>query len=645
MKLEQLGPYRIVKRIGRGGMGAVYEAVCDESGPHAGMHVAIKALSPQLAMAEGFRERFEAEIESLKKLKHDGIVRLYGYGEQDGMLFYSMELVEGPSLEDEISNGRRFDWRETLRIGIQICRALKHAHDHGVVHRDIKPANLMLAEGEKVKIADFGIARLFGGTQLTTAGGVLGTADYMSPEQADGRAVTEKCDQYSLGGVLFALLSGRPPFRAKTMPEMLQLQRFAEAEPVLRFAPDTPGQLDRLISQLLAKEPSERFPNVLVLSRHMEAMEKALSRPIKSQTQVGDTTASFAQPALPTSSAPLTAAADDAATRAASAAPVILPQETLEGTAHADLYDAATLDQPLDNPSSTGNSISLIELPPTPDEVVVPSSKTHFTTVDEEARRQHELSRGNRMVIVVQLASLMAALGLLGWGGWHLMRPPTADQLFANIQQAVEVEGVENLSRDAVNGVEEAVEKFSARFPNDPRTPQLQPLREQLEFQAYERQARARAKFTNTADLKPIDSIYFSATTLAEKNPARALGELRALLELYDPENQVMSMQSAKQVTEKFEELGETRLLVLARQRIEQLESRVKEITTTQLPALRERLAKAKSLRQSDPALAQRMYQAVIRLYGDRAWAQDAVRSARGELSNLRATIDENADR
>ena len=157
MQIEQLGPYKIGKRLGRGGMGSVYEAVDNQSG----QRVAVKALSPQLAMAEGFRERFEAEIDSLKKLQHDSIVRLYGYGEQDGILFYSMELVAGTSLEEELKAGRRFDWRETVDIAVQICLALKHAHDHGVVHRDIKPANLLLTKSGRVKIADFGIARLF----------------------------------------------------------------------------------------------------------------------------------------------------------------------------------------------------------------------------------------------------------------------------------------------------------------------------------------------------------------------------------------------------------------------------------------------------------------------------------------------------
>src|SRR3954467_12899066 len=275
MQLTHLGPYEIDKPLGRGGMGSAYAATDNQPG----QRVAIKALTPQLAMAGGCRERFEAEIESLKTLRHDGIVRLYGYGEQDGILFYSMELVDGISLEDELKAGRRFNWREVTNIAIQLSLALKHAHDHGIVHRDIKPANILLGDDERVKLADFGIARLFGTTSLTTAGGVLGTADSMSPEQAEGRPVTARCDQYSLGGVMYALLAGRPPFRAKNLPQMLQMQRFAKPEPVRRYAPDTPEQLERVIAQLLAKDPGDRFPNMQVLARHLQAMAMALSRP------------------------------------------------------------------------------------------------------------------------------------------------------------------------------------------------------------------------------------------------------------------------------------------------------------------------------------------------------------------------------
>ena len=164
---------------------------------------------PQLAQAEGFRERFEAEIESLKTLSHEGIVRLYGYGEQDGVLFYSMELVDGSSLEDELKAGRRFDWREVTDIAIQLCggaearpRPRHHpsrhqAGQHPVRRRPAREAG-RLRHRPPVRQHQ----------QLTTAGGVLGTADYMSPEQADGRPVTARCDQYSLGGVMYALLDG-----------------------------------------------------------------------------------------------------------------------------------------------------------------------------------------------------------------------------------------------------------------------------------------------------------------------------------------------------------------------------------------------------------------------------------------------------
>jgi len=625
MKLDKLGPYRIGKQIGKGGMGAVYAAVSEEPGPHAGMNVAIKALSPQLAMADGFRERFEAEIESLKKLRHDGIVRLYGYGEQEGLLFYSMELVEGSSLEEELNAGRRFDWHETLRIGIQICRALKHAHDHGVVHRDIKPANLMLTADKRIKIADFGIARLFGGTQLTTAGGVLGTADYMSPEQADGRTVTERCDQYSLGCVMFALLAGRPPFQAKTMPEMLQLQRFAEPEPVRRYAVDTPDQLDRLITQLLSKEPTERFPNVLVLSRHMEAMEKALSRPVKaSAEEIASATNSPSQ-VLPSD---VTAMTNEESTRALEA-PIVLPREDSDVPAPHDLYDAPTLDQPAESRASRSPPSSLLDKPTKfPDSQPV-TSTTHFTTVDEEARRLREQARGSRLALAAQLGGLLAALGLLGWGAWTLMKPPTSDELFASISHAVEENGMNNLSRE----VSQDAESFFTRFPKDLRNAGLLPLKEQLEFQKYERKARARSHFSGPTGMKPIEQVYFEALAIADNDPARALSMLRALLALYDPQEALVNLETARSLSEKFADLGDPRLLVIARQRIEQWREQLQEQTTSQLPALRERLAKAAQLQRTDPQRARRMHQALIQLYENQAWAREAVDQAREEMT------------
>jgi serine/threonine-protein kinase len=621
MNLQQLGPYRIVKQIGKGGMGAVYEAVADAATPDASTRVAIKALNPQLAMMEGFRERFEAEIESLKKLKHTGIVRLYGYGEQDGILFYSMELVDGPSLEEEIRRGRRFGWRETLCIGIETCRALKHAHDHGVVHRDIKPGNLMLTADQQVKIADFGIARLFGGTQLTTAGGVLGTADYMSPEQADGRAVTEKCDQYSLGGVLYALLAGRPPFCAKTLPEMLQLQRYAEPEPVRHFASETPTQLDRLIGQLLSKDPDQRFPNVLVLCRHMEAMEKALSRPAQASEPAAT------EPLGETLAPELTVAESQPPLEA----PVVFPQETTPGVA--DLHSAPTLAQPTESGTLPGA--------PQPIEAstsgtTLTRTATHFTTVDEEARRQQQQNQGSRLALIAQLSSILAALGLLFWGGWQLMKPPTADALSMRIFQDLQTEGIQELSRESASHIE----SFLTRFPDDPRAQELRPLQEQLAFQKYERQARAQARFSGAAGFKPIEKIYFEALALTEDQPTEALALLEALLDLYDPADNVVSFQAAKALTSRYQALGDPRLLVVARQRIEQLHQQQAEAAKSQLPLLAKRLAQAEQLESAHPYQALEMYRALVKLYGNQAWAHDVVLQAQVASERLADELD-----
>ena len=161
-----------------------------------------------------------------------------------------MELVDGNSLEEELRQGRRFEWREVTRIGIETCRALRHAHDRGVIHRDIKPGNLLLAAEGHVKLSDFGISRLFGDTRLTSAGSVLGTAEYMAPEQAEGRAVDARSDLYSLGALMYVLLARRPVFLGKSLPEMLHQQRFEQPDPVRKHAPDTPEELERILGQL-----------------------------------------------------------------------------------------------------------------------------------------------------------------------------------------------------------------------------------------------------------------------------------------------------------------------------------------------------------------------------------------------------------
>jgi eukaryotic-like serine/threonine-protein kinase len=626
MQPTHLGPYVIDKPLGKGGMGSVYSATDTQTG----QRVAIKALTPHLAAAEGFRERFEAEIESLKTLRHEGIVRLYGYGEQDGIVFYSMELVEGISLEDELKAGRRFNWREVTAIAIQLSLALKHAHDHGIVHRDIKPANILLAGDEHVKLADFGIARLFGTTSLTTAGGVLGTADYMSPEQADGRPVTARCDQYSLGGVMYALLAGRPPFRAKNLPQMLQLQRFANPEPVRRYAPDTPEQLEHVIAQLLAKDPAQRFPNTQILARHLQALVNALSRPAFDDFALSSDMPLVAKQLknVPESlSAELTQAEIIPASKHDSRSPTATPNGTLNP--HLS-QDAATLaaDQATVRPASVlGGS-----LPATAAPLVKPHEPaSHFTKVEDEERRLAALNRRSWIIVAVQLASLVAVLLSLGAFAVYLSRPPSADKLYALITSRVDSEDDASLGK-----VDNEVTDFLNRFPDDSRADTLRSYRERIELDKLERklQRQMRSRGVTDVALLPAEDLYLQATNSATNSPERSLAMFESLITLYGPESNP-SAQSTIKKTQRDSNDRTNAVVQLARRRIDKMRAEITQQHEAKLAAVNERLAAAERVAATNPDQAKAMCRAIITLHENDVWATAAVEKARAQLVTL----------
>ncbi|MGL4514722.1 MAG: serine/threonine-protein kinase [Lacipirellulaceae bacterium] len=490
-----LGPYVLGKQLGRGGMGLVYEATHRETG----QRVAIKSLSPQLATSDGFRERFDAEIASLETLRHEGIVRLYGYGEEGGTLYYAMELVEGPSLEEELRRGRRYSWRETTQIAVQVSRALKHAHDHGIVHRDIKPANILIGPRGQAKLADFGIARLFGATGVTIAGGVLGTADYMSPEQAAGKPVTARCDQYSLGGVIYALLAGRPPFRAESLPAMLQLQLYAVAEPLRRYAPDIPAELERIVAQLLDKDPAARFPNTLVLARRLEAMLHALARPtMEDDFVVGEFRG---RPAIdPDAIDSRLLDADPAETR--EAPPILGESISLPG-----LSQASTPAAPAD-PATPQNAPRTVR----------------YTAVAPEA----DESIGGWRSALGPAVILVAAIVALSAGAWWWTRPLDANALHARLAER-------NERGDTDSGTRAAFAEFFERFPNDPRIDEVRQWSDEVATRSLEKQlalgrlaGRVQGRGASAEDL-----LHARAVELGRQSPelgAKAFGELATLL-------------------------------------------------------------------------------------------------------------------
>lgn len=244
---EFAGPYRLGKMIGRGGMGTVYSAVHEVTGER----VAVKIIAAHVADEKRFQRRFSDEIRTLTRLKHRNIVTLIGQGEQCGQLFYSMELIDGESLQQKLRREKRLAWPEVLEMAIDICAALKHAHDFGAIHRDLKPANLLIDQEGVVKLVDFGVAKLFGSHEQTAAGSILGTADYMAPEQAAGQPVTPRTDLYALGNVLYACFTGRPPFANRTLTEVLEALKNEEPIRVDAIVPDLPAEIAELIHDLL----------------------------------------------------------------------------------------------------------------------------------------------------------------------------------------------------------------------------------------------------------------------------------------------------------------------------------------------------------------------------------------------------------
>ncbi|MCA9073142.1 MAG: serine/threonine protein kinase [Planctomycetaceae bacterium] len=266
MEIERIGPYIIDHKIGSGGMGTVFLAQHAETGED----VAVKVLPPTLARESGFVARFEREIESLKMLRNPQIVALMDSGVDEDMYYYAMEYVEGETLTDRLRREKRLPWREVIGFSLQICSALKSAHDAGIVHRDLKPSNLLLDKNNNIKLTDFGVAQVFAAGRLTMTGGIIGTAEYMSPEQAHGRRATKKSDLYSLGAVMYTMLTGRPPFLEKSTLEVIQKHKYGTFDRPSRYVEGIPRRLEESVCQLLEKDPDKRFPDALVLSRRLE---------------------------------------------------------------------------------------------------------------------------------------------------------------------------------------------------------------------------------------------------------------------------------------------------------------------------------------------------------------------------------------
>ena len=276
-----LNRYKIEEKLGGGGMSVVwkaYDLVLDRS-------VALKVLRPEMSDDEEFIGRFRREAQSVASLSHPNIVNIYDVGEDGGLYFIIMELVDGETLRDKLRAEGRLPVDEALRIAQQICEALAHAHARRIIHRDIKPQNILITKQGDVKVADFGIARALGGVSTTSRDVVVGSAPYISPEQAKNGTVSARSDLYSLGVVMYEMLTGKPPF-AGDSPVAVALQHVQGQVPSLREKnPDIPEAVEAVIMKALAKDPDDRFASATDMLKAIVALRTTGASPVSNKAQ------------------------------------------------------------------------------------------------------------------------------------------------------------------------------------------------------------------------------------------------------------------------------------------------------------------------------------------------------------------------
>jgi serine/threonine protein kinase len=327
---QHIGKYRVTHQLGRGGMGTVYAAL-DET-----LHreVAVKVLNAGLDDPTVAR-RFRAEAVTVARLNHSGIATIYELLHHDEQWLMVMELVRGETLEQAMAGHGALPLPRAADVAMQMLNALAHAHGLGVIHRDLKPANVMLMPGGAVKIMDFGIARVAGGEQLTTAGFMMGTPAYMAPEQVMGREVDARSDLYAVGLVLFQMVTGELPFKGKTPVQVAQARINETPVSVGSLRPDLPAWIGQVVDIALAREPEKRFRSAVLFR---DSIRRGLDNlPIEPPEPIAEDLAMTAAPGslrlIKSDSQAPAAAPAPAPTLAEPPAAPSLPQAVSEGAA------------------------------------------------------------------------------------------------------------------------------------------------------------------------------------------------------------------------------------------------------------------------------------------------------------------------
>ncbi|MCH2118841.1 MAG: protein kinase, partial [Pirellulales bacterium] len=537
--------------------------------------------------------RFESEIKALIKLDHPNIVRLISYGQEDSNLYFAMELVEGKNLFQLQRDGKRFDWREVLSISRDIAQGLRHAHDRGVIHRDLKPGNLLASQEELIKITDFGIAKNFGANS-NTGTNVLGTMDFMSPEQAKGDPVTVKSDLYSLGSVMYCLLSGRPPHRGNSVEESLHNLTRPTAPRIIQSVPNVPSELDSLISRLMEPDPQKRLPTAQSLLYRIEQVEQQLKDYSEAQTAE--------RPAVPshdTFAVGKPATADQESHSNYSKSTAI----EKDGSRTFSQQDQA-------NKKTEANTVKEPETPGAPDSG---AHIDYFNTVTDQQRQQQRgeaesLPSQSWRNVALTGSLFLLAIAFIVVGTIMAYRRPTAEQLYAKISQ------------HEANPQQSIIEirQFLEYYPDNELAEHVRLLESQAEAIALKQRLSIQSESRMGNQLSEIENQFVQIMDLDRKDVPTAYSRLKALVTLHQGDKSLdlrdkACIEAAQVLLAQLKSEAEEKQLV-GRERIEALMQRAKN---------------------SSPTEAAKMYRSIIKLYGESPWAQTLIETAKRRLSNI----------
>ena len=562
-----------------------------------------------------------------------------------------MELIDGESLQQKLRREKRLPWPFVLEMAIDICAALKHAHDFGAIHRDLKPANLLIDRNGVVKLVDFGVAKLFGSQDQTAVGSILGTADYMAPEQAAGLPVTPRTDLYALGNVLYACFTGRPPFAGRSLTEVLQALKNEEPIRVDAIVPDLPPEIAELVHDLMEKRHEDRPPTALAVMNRLKAIRAGLNH---TATSSGTHDADTIGPQVASPTYPLgvrenpgdqvnqpTAASDGDSKTLGQFDAGQLPEgpfEASKGTRASQpeseqLTNKATVQSKLTRSSAAGTAVSQVnELQPA-------VARTHFRTVQDKDRQRSiwgqepqeaESNHFWHIVSVVALAAtLLAAIGTSLW----LMQPPTAEALFNTIEEARAAAGNDTLIRNRG-------EQFVKLYPDDPRAAEVEQWLADLEIKQHANRLLPRLQDDakgpgGLGNLTPMEQAFVEA--MLEPDELRRQQQLEHWLAVYgqgpiatDETVQAKVSRDSRHAVERH-----SVMITAAQEHLQSLRSNLADAAARKVAELEQRLQWAEE--NLPPEQERRLLQGVIALYADKSWAQGVIAEAQQRLSELGA--------